>query len=85
MRCTSAFLTLALALGNDWEHHNHRLRGTSLPGLRFLSQRLPPLGCKRRHPLPYLGLGSAHYNYVEFKVQTPERQKEYWNWRHDHN
>lgn len=30
-------------------------------------------------------LGERHYDYVEFRVQTPERQKEYWNWRHDHH
>ena len=28
-------------------------------------------------------LGERHYDYVEFKVQSPERQKEYWNWRHE--
>jgi hypothetical protein len=30
-------------------------------------------------------LGERHYDYVEFKIQTPERQKEYWDWRHSHH
>ncbi len=27
-------------------------------------------------------LGERHYDYVEFRSQPPERQKEYWDYRH---
>ena len=84
MRCTSAFLTLALALGTigsitttGCAEHHYRV---------YDSYHSDYHHWDANEDTRYrTWIGERHYNYVEFKVQTPERQKEYWNWRHDHN
>jgi hypothetical protein len=30
-------------------------------------------------------IGERHYDYVDYKHQNKDRQKEYWKWRHDHD
>jgi hypothetical protein len=30
-------------------------------------------------------IGERHYDYVDYKRQDKEHQKEYWKWRHDHD
>ncbi len=84
MRRTSAFLTLALALGTigtitttGCAEQHHRVYDSYHSDYHHWDAN------EDTHYRTWLG--ERHYTYVEFKVQTPEHQKEYWNWRHDHS
>jgi hypothetical protein len=84
MRRSSTFLTLTLALGTlgtiattGCAEHRYRVYDSYHTDYHNWNAD------EDRHYRSWLG--ERHYDYVEFKAQNPDRQKEYWNWRHEHH